>query len=79
MIRGYVLVQTRVAMGPQVALELGRVPGVLSAEGVTGPYDVIVRVEAPDLDELGRRVAVGVHGVDGITRTITCIRASSRS
>ena len=78
MIRGYVLVQTRVAMGAQVALELGRVQGVLSAEGVTGPYDVIVRVEAPDLDELGKRVAVGIHGVDGITRTITCIRASSR-
>ncbi len=78
MIRGYVLVQTRVAMGAQVARELGRVPGVLSAEGVTGPYDVIVRVEASDLDELGRRVATGVHGVEGITRTITCIRASSR-
>jgi len=65
-------------MGAQVARELGRVPGVLSAEGVTGPYDVIVRVEASDLDELGRRVATGVHGVEGITRTITCIRASSR-
>ena len=74
MVRAYVFIQTWVGMGPQVASDVGRIQGVLSSEGVTGPYDVIVRAEAPDLDDLGRLVATQVHAVEGITRTITCIR-----
>ena len=73
MVRAYVFIQTRVSMGPQVARDVGGIQGVLSSEGVTGPYDVIARVEAPTLDDLGRLVATDIHGVEGITRTITCI------
>jgi hypothetical protein len=39
---------------------------------VTGPYDVIVRAEAGNVDELGRLVATGIQSVAGITRTLTC-------
>jgi DNA-binding Lrp family transcriptional regulator len=72
-IRAYVLIQTRVGMGPQVARDVGRLQGVLSSEGVTGPYDVIVRVDASTLDGLGKLVAAQIQAVEGITRTITCI------
>ena len=37
-----------------------------------GPYDVIVRAEARNVDELGKLVVARVQGVDGITRTLTC-------
>ena len=77
MVRAYVFIQTRVGMGPQVARDVGGIQGVLSSEGVTGPYDVIARVEAPSLDDLGRLVATDIHGVEGITRTITCIGSRS--
>ena len=43
-----------------------------SAEGVTGPYDVIVLTEARNIDELGRLVVVGIQAVRGINRTLTC-------
>jgi DNA-binding Lrp family transcriptional regulator len=39
---------------------------------VTGPYDVIVRAEAKNIDELGKLVLAQVQGVNGITRTLTC-------
>jgi DNA-binding Lrp family transcriptional regulator len=45
---------------------------VEQAEDVTGPYDVIARAEARNLDELGRLVVARVQVVDGITRTLTC-------
>ena len=45
---------------------------MLSAEDVTGPYDVIVRAQAPDVDSLGKLVVAKVQGVLGITRTLTC-------
>ena len=42
------------------------------AEDVTGPYDVIARVEAPTVDELGKLVIAKIQDVEGITRTLTC-------
>ena len=45
---------------------------MISAEDVTGPYDVIVRAEAEDVDQLGQLVVARVQGVGGITRTLTC-------
>jgi DNA-binding Lrp family transcriptional regulator len=42
------------------------------AQAVTGPYDVIVRAEAQNIDELGQLVVAQVQAVDGITRTLTC-------
>jgi DNA-binding Lrp family transcriptional regulator len=71
-IRAYVLIQTQVGEAVQVAREVSKLDGVTSAEAVTGPYDVVAQAEAADLDQLGRLVAAGIHGVGGISRTITC-------
>ena len=75
MIRAFVLIQTLAGAAGRVAHELRAIEGVISAEPVTGPYDVVVRVEAADLDRLGKLVAARIHAVAGITRTITCLVA----
>ena len=48
------------------------IAGVTQAEDVTGPYDVIVRAEARNVDELGKLVVAQIQAVEGITRTLTC-------
>ncbi len=72
MVQAYILVQTEVGKAAAVATEIAALEGVVSAEDVTGPYDVIVRAEAPDVDLLGQLVVARVQGVNGITRTLTC-------
>ena len=72
MVHAYILVQTEVGQAAAVANEIGAIRGVVAAEDVTGPYDVIVRAEADDVDNLGRLVVAKVQGVPGITRTLTC-------
>lgn len=72
MVQAYVLIQTEVGKAAQVADEVRKIPGVESADDVTGPYDVIVRVEAEDVDQLGKLVVARIQGVEGITRTLTC-------
>jgi DNA-binding Lrp family transcriptional regulator len=72
-VTGYVLIQTEVGKAARVAEELGTLDGVASAEDVTGPYDVVVRVEADSVDELGRMVVDRIQSVDGVTRTMTCL------
>lgn len=48
-----------------------QIPGVVAADDVTGPYDVVVRVSAPSIDDLGRLVVSRVQMLDGITKTTT--------
>ncbi len=71
-VSAYLLIQTEVGMAAKVAQESANIPGVISAEDVTGPYDVIARAEAPDVDSLGKMVVSRVQLIDGITRTTTC-------
>ena len=72
MITAYILIQTEVGKAAKVTAEIVDIPGVQQAQAVTGPYDVIVRAEARNLDELGQLVVARVQAVDGITRTLTC-------
>ena len=72
MLSAYVLVQTEVGKVAHVAQALNDLDGVELAEDITGPYDVIARIQAPGLDQLGRLVAARIHVVDGVTRTLTC-------
>ncbi|MFF4383895.1 Lrp/AsnC family transcriptional regulator [Kitasatospora sp. NPDC001547] len=72
MVQAYILIQTEVGKATAVARTISEIPGVLSAEDVTGPYDVIVKAEAETVDELGRMVVARVQKVEGITRTLTC-------
>ena len=71
-VQAYILVQTNVGKAAEVATAIGALQGVTLAEDVTGPYDVIVRAEANNVDELGRMVVAQVQAVHGITRTLTC-------
>jgi DNA-binding Lrp family transcriptional regulator len=68
----YVLVQTEVGKVAHVAQALNDLDGVELAEDITGPYDVIARIQAPGLDQLGRLVVSRIQVVDGVTRTLTC-------
>lgn len=76
-VMGYVLVQT--APGKAGAALAGikglkfKGASLQAADAVTGPYDLIVVMEAEDLNSLGMAVAEGVQSAEGITRTTTCI------
>jgi DNA-binding Lrp family transcriptional regulator len=70
-VRAYILIQTAVSAG-HVAREIRDIEGVEAAEDVSGPYDVIVRTSADDMDSLGKMVVAKIQSVEGITRTLTC-------
>ncbi len=71
-VQAYILIQTEVGKSANVAREIAQLHGVTLAEDVTGPYDVIARVEASNVDELGQLVIARIQDVKGITRTLTC-------
>jgi DNA-binding Lrp family transcriptional regulator len=71
-VSAYILIQTEVGRASHVTREITAISGVVQVDGVTGPYDVIARGEANDLDELAKAIVMPIQSVDGVTRTLTC-------
>ncbi len=63
MVQAYILVQTEVGKAADVATSIAKITGVMQADDVTGPYDVIVRAEADNVDDLGKLVVAQIQGV----------------
>jgi DNA-binding Lrp family transcriptional regulator len=73
MLSAYVLILTEVGKVAHVAQAVSDLDGVQVAEDITGPYDIIAKIQASSLDQLGRLVVSRIQVVDGITRTLTCM------
>jgi hypothetical protein len=71
-VEAYVLVQTEVGAAADASGDIGALEGVIAAEAITGPYDVIARVQTEDVDALGKLVVSRIHLVAGVTRPLTC-------
>jgi DNA-binding Lrp family transcriptional regulator len=71
-ITAYMLIQTEAGQAGAVAAALRDVPGVSEAASVVGPYDVIARAQARNVDELGKLVVAQVQALSGVERTLTC-------
>lgn len=72
MVEAFVLIQAEVGMASRVGQAVGAIRGVRAANVVTGPYDVIARVEAANIDALGKLVVSKIQAVEGVSRTLTC-------
>ena len=71
--RAFILVETEVGKIREVAEALRNLGGIVSVDMVTGPYDVIAVVDAPDMNAMGTVVTEKVHTISGVVRTVTCV------
>ena len=71
-VSAYVLIQTDVGKAADVTRQVRAIEGIVSAEDVTGPYDVIAMANSASVDDLGRLVVSHIQRIEGITRTVTC-------
>lgn len=76
-VHGYVLIEAEVGKARAISDALARFKSpdaeIVAVDTVTGPYDVIVQLEAEDLDKLGRCITDGMQRVEGVQRTTTCL------
>ena len=74
--RAYVLVVAEVSLtscpGTGARDEILQVPGVVLADVITGPYDLLVGVAADSLEQL-RIVFDGIRVIEGVKRSVPCV------
>ncbi len=71
--KAFVLIETVVGRAQEVVAVLKQLERVKSVDTVTGPYDIIVIIEAETLSDIGNIVTGKIHPVAGISRTVTCL------
>ena len=71
--KAYILIETTVGQMRDVVVELRGISAVQTVDPVTGPYDIIAVVSAPDLNAVGDLVTSRIHKIHGISRTVTCL------
>jgi DNA-binding Lrp family transcriptional regulator len=69
----FVLISTAPRKEHEVYNELLKIPEIIELHPLFGDYDLIARVEAPDLDVLGHIIVDKIRKVEGIadTKTLT--------
>lgn len=69
--KAYVLIQVHTGKAEAVASALNGKPGILAADLVAGPHDVIAVLQGADADAIARIVVNEIQAVKGIQHTIT--------
>lgn len=75
--KAYILIETAVGKSRDVTDALRSLQGIINVDAVTGPYDIIAVVSAPDLNAVGDLVTSQIHTINGIIRTVTCLSVGS--
>ena len=71
--RAYALIDAEKGQSSSVVIALSEKPGVLAADVIWGPHDVVAIVEADDIDKLMHLVQSDISLIDGIARIDTCL------
>jgi len=73
LVQAYILITAAIGKVRQVSKELEGLRGVRTVHVVTGPYDLVVFVEAKDLSTMTNTVVEGIHKIKGVVDTNTAI------
>ncbi len=71
-VTAYILIQAEVGCAADVARAAADLPEIVLAEVAMGPYDVIARAEADNMDQLGSVVVNAVGSIECVERTLLC-------
>jgi DNA-binding Lrp family transcriptional regulator len=74
MITAYVLVEGAPGKNVKnVRDQIRNIKGAVSAELVTGPYDIVVQVQAKEMNDLTQIVTDKLLSIKGVGKTITLV------
>ena len=72
-IGAYVLIKIAPGKSRAITENMAKIEGVQTAHPVTGMFDVIAYLEAPDINSLTGIVRTKIQTIDGVLRTHTAI------
>jgi len=74
-VESIILIQTEVGRTEGLIRALATMDEILTAEVVTGPYDVVARARTATEDVLVHQLETAIRSIPGVTRTVACLLA----
>ena len=71
--KAYILIDAEKGQSSSLIIALSQKPGVLAADVIWGPHDVIAVVEADTVEKLMHLIQSDISLVDGIEHMDTCL------
>ena len=71
----FILIEAHVGRVTEVVTQLRMIEDVKYANVITGPFDVIARIESENMGAIADLVTGRVQDIRGVMRTITCVTA----
>ena len=73
MAKAFILLETTPGTIRDVASMLREIEELHTVDLVTGPHDIIVVLDTPDVESLGNLLAEKIRTIPGVVRTTTCL------
>lgn len=71
MAMAFVTIKVQVGKVKEVLSEIRNLENVTEAHSVTGPYDIIIKVEGENLEYLAKMIVIKIHEISGVQDTVT--------
>jgi len=71
-VEAFILLEAQAGKALTLTRQVSKIKGVRAAYAVTGPFDVIVHVEAADFKSIAQLVVAKIQGLNTVGRTLTC-------
>ena len=67
----FVTIKVQVGQVKAVLSKIRNIENVTEAHSVTGPYDIITKIEGDNLEYLAKMIVTKIHEIDGVQDTVT--------
>jgi DNA-binding Lrp family transcriptional regulator len=72
-VKAYVLVVTDPGKTRRVIDAMRNIPGIVEMHEVMGPYDIVVEIEVPNLQDIPTVLGEKIRGIEGIESTTSLV------
>jgi len=67
----FVTIKGQVGQLKEILANIRRLENVVEAYTVTGPYDIVIKIEGDNLENVAKMIVTKIHEIPGVQDTVT--------
>jgi DNA-binding Lrp family transcriptional regulator len=68
---GFVTIKVQVGQVRAILSKIRCIQNVVEAYSITGPYDIIIKIEGENLENVAKMIVTKIHEIPGVQDTVT--------
>ncbi|MHA1358085.1 MAG: Lrp/AsnC family transcriptional regulator [Candidatus Helarchaeota archaeon] len=68
---GFVTIKVQVGRVREILSQIRKIQNVIEAYSITGSYDIIIKIEGDNLEDVAKMIVTKIHEISGVQDTVT--------